>query len=90
MEAGYHGNFLYDTLIDMYVKRDSAGMISERWRKLDTSNLISLCVAIHQEEGYKWYTVEFVHLNWACICKKQRNFSFSNQVLNNFTCRKAL
>lgn len=62
MEAGYHGNFLYDTLIDMYVKRDSAGMISDKWRKLDTSNLISLCVAIHQEEGYEWYTVEFVHL----------------------------
>lgn len=40
MEAGYHGNFLYDTLIDMYVKRDSAGMISDKWRKLDTSNLI--------------------------------------------------
>lgn len=22
MEASYHGNFLYDTLIDMYVKKE--------------------------------------------------------------------
>lgn len=28
MEASYYGNFLYDTLIDMYVKKkDSAGIL---------------------------------------------------------------
>lgn len=30
MEASYHGNFLYDILIDMYVKRDFAGILDAK------------------------------------------------------------